>query len=189
MVANTIHGFFVRIGVCRKVVRKFDMANPTGITISIPGIDPHDMERRRQIALKALSERLSKNTDHHSSKDRQPLLPKSSPKVTFMNPPASVNVAFTQDKTDPQPGTSNLSTLTSQSTIIAQQTSQQLPRITSQTYVTALPTSQTIPRSTSLAFVPQTSAQMTRSASASYVPQLASQQNNTDSRSSLENST
>ncbi|GFG34314.1 hypothetical protein Cfor_08940 [Coptotermes formosanus] len=58
-----VHEFLVRIGICRRTVRKFDMAAaPTGITISLPGIDPHDMERRRleQIALKALSERLSK---------------------------------------------------------------------------------------------------------------------------------
>lgn len=144
----------------------------------------------RQIALKALSERLSKNTDHHSSKDRQPLLPKSSPKVTFMNPPnqsasGSVNIAFTQDKSDPQqPGTSKLSNINSPS----QQTSQQQPsRVSSQTYV---PTTQTLPRSTSLAFVPQTTAQMSRSASASYVPQLASQQSTDSSHSkSAESST
>lgn len=53
------------------------MSNPTGVTVSVPNADHHDMERRRQIALKALSERLSKS---HS--DRQPLLPlKSNPKV------------------------------------------------------------------------------------------------------------
>ncbi|KAH0953020.1 hypothetical protein HN011_000311 [Eciton burchellii] len=62
VVSNTIHGFFVRIGLCRKVVRRFDMSNtPPGLVINLPGIDPHDSERRRQIALKALSERLSKD--------------------------------------------------------------------------------------------------------------------------------
>ncbi|XP_066997073.2 transmembrane protein 115 [Anabrus simplex] len=60
VVCNTVHGFLVRIGLCRRMVPKYDMVAPSGITISLPGIDPHDMERRRQIALKALSERLSK---------------------------------------------------------------------------------------------------------------------------------
>ena len=46
--------------LCRKPVRKYDVGAPTAITISLPGTDPHDAERRRQIALKALSERLSK---------------------------------------------------------------------------------------------------------------------------------
>jgi len=48
VVGNTVHEFLVRIGICHRTVRKFDMAAaPTGITISLPGIDPHDMERRR----------------------------------------------------------------------------------------------------------------------------------------------
>ncbi|KAJ8945131.1 hypothetical protein NQ318_001596 [Aromia moschata] len=71
VLSNSIHSGLVRIGICRKVVRKFDIANPTGITVSVPGgTDQHDMERRRQIALKALSERLSK-----SYSDKQPLIP------------------------------------------------------------------------------------------------------------------
>jgi membrane associated rhomboid family serine protease len=71
LVGNTVHEFLVRIGICHRTVRKFDMAAaPSGITISLPGIDPHDMERRRQIALKALSERLSKV-------DPQPTIPLS----------------------------------------------------------------------------------------------------------------
>lgn len=48
VVSNTVHGFFVRIGLCRKVVRRFDMSNaPPGLVINLPGIDPHDSERRR----------------------------------------------------------------------------------------------------------------------------------------------
>ncbi|XP_015116221.1 transmembrane protein 115 [Diachasma alloeum] len=62
IVSNTLHNLFVRIGLCKKVVRRFDMSNaPPGLVISLPGIDPQDSERRRQIALKALSERLSKD--------------------------------------------------------------------------------------------------------------------------------
>jgi hypothetical protein len=52
VVSNTIHGFFVRIGLCRKVVRRFDMSNaPPGLVINLPGIDPHDSERRRYVWL------------------------------------------------------------------------------------------------------------------------------------------
>nr|CAI5830237.1 unnamed protein product [Callosobruchus analis] len=58
MISNTIYSGLVKIGLCRKVVRKYDVANPIGVTISIPGsstsnIDHHDTERR--------SERLSKS--------------------------------------------------------------------------------------------------------------------------------
>ncbi|XP_044753705.1 transmembrane protein 115 [Coccinella septempunctata] len=70
VISNSIHSILVNIGLCQKVVRRYDIANPTGVMI-IPGNDQHDAERRRQIALKALSERLSKN-----QQDKQPLLPK-----------------------------------------------------------------------------------------------------------------
>ncbi|XP_012271067.1 transmembrane protein 115 [Orussus abietinus] len=71
VVSNTIHGFFVRMGICKKVVRRFDMSNaPPGLVINLPGIDPHDSERRRQIALKALSERLSKDHTKSWQQDR-----------------------------------------------------------------------------------------------------------------------
>ncbi|KAL9923553.1 transmembrane protein 115 [Glossina fuscipes] len=46
------------------------------ISVSMPGVDPHDIERRRQIALKALSERL-KSTEN----SRHNQLPKSFPTV------------------------------------------------------------------------------------------------------------
>ncbi|KAL1497277.1 hypothetical protein ABEB36_008269 [Hypothenemus hampei] len=74
VVSNSIYNTLMRIGICRKSVRKVDMANPSGVTISIPSVDQHDMERRRQIALKALSERLSK-----SYSDKQSLLPLAGP--------------------------------------------------------------------------------------------------------------
>lgn len=60
VVCNTIYEFLVRIKICRKPLRKYDVGAPSSITISLPGTDPQDAERRRQIALKALSERLSK---------------------------------------------------------------------------------------------------------------------------------
>lgn len=48
VVSNTVHSFFVRVGLCRKVVRRFDMSNaPPGLVVYLPGIDPQDSERRR----------------------------------------------------------------------------------------------------------------------------------------------
>merc|ERR1712029_825792 len=60
VISNTIFSIFVRCKVCRKPVRRYDVGAPTGITISLPGAESQDAERRRQIALRALSERLSK---------------------------------------------------------------------------------------------------------------------------------
>ncbi|CAH2001370.1 unnamed protein product [Acanthoscelides obtectus] len=100
MISNSIYSGLVKIGLCRKVVRKYDVANPVGVTISIPSTsnsgntDHHDTERRRQIALKALSERLSKShvgvksvplTKHgkHSSKVLESSTPRSSDHTPF----------------------------------------------------------------------------------------------------------
>lgn len=47
IVSNIIYGGLVKIGLCRKVVKRFDISNPTGVTVSVPGVDQHDMERRR----------------------------------------------------------------------------------------------------------------------------------------------
>ena len=41
------------------------------ISISLPGVENHDTERRRQIALKALSDRLSKAESQSSSSNQQ----------------------------------------------------------------------------------------------------------------------
>lgn len=94
LLGNTVHGFLVRVGICRRTIRKFDMAAaPTGIMISLPGIDPHDMERRRQIALKALSERLSKVEPQPAStvsweqdRTKVPVGPLTSQSVTITMP-------------------------------------------------------------------------------------------------------
>ncbi|KAF4523744.1 hypothetical protein B566_EDAN013862 [Ephemera danica] len=60
VLCNTIHSSLVKIGLCQKPVRKYDLGAPSAITISLPGSDPHDMDRRREKALKALSERLNR---------------------------------------------------------------------------------------------------------------------------------
>ncbi|XP_023029117.1 transmembrane protein 115 [Leptinotarsa decemlineata] len=79
VISNVVHTGLVKLGICRKVVRKFDMSNPTGVTVTVPTADQHDMERRRQIALKALSERLSK-----SYSDKQPLIPSKTKQKTLL---------------------------------------------------------------------------------------------------------
>merc|ERR1712179_77497 len=60
VLSNTVFSLLVKCRVCKKPVRRYDVGAPTGITISLPGAESQDAERRRQIALRALSERLSK---------------------------------------------------------------------------------------------------------------------------------
>lgn len=59
-IGNAVFEFLVYIRLCKKPVRKYNMASSSSITVNIPGAESHDAERRRQIALRALSERLSK---------------------------------------------------------------------------------------------------------------------------------
>lgn len=60
------------------------MANPTGVTVvanpTSPS-DPHDMERRRQIALRALSERLAKQAAAEKKQIRPTNIPVTIPQV------------------------------------------------------------------------------------------------------------
>ncbi|XP_005992721.1 transmembrane protein 115 [Latimeria chalumnae] len=64
VVANLVHSILVKVKICRKTVKRYDVGAPSSITISLPGTDPQDAERRRQIALKALNERLKRVEDH-----------------------------------------------------------------------------------------------------------------------------
>ncbi|XP_043823797.1 transmembrane protein 115 [Dromiciops gliroides] len=94
LVANLVHSLLVKVKVCRKTVKRYDVGAPSSITISLPGTDPQDAERRRQLALKALNERLKRvedqsawpsmddEDDEATSKVDSPLLPEKSP-----NPP------------------------------------------------------------------------------------------------------
>lgn len=60
MVSSTIFSLLVKLKICRRPVRKYDIGSSgSSISISLPGVESHDTERRRQIALKALSERLN----------------------------------------------------------------------------------------------------------------------------------
>jgi hypothetical protein len=76
VLANSIFQFFVKVGLCRKPVKRFaDTSGPSSISISLPGSDPHDAERRRQKALKLLSERLG----HSKDEAKRPLIRPESP--------------------------------------------------------------------------------------------------------------
>ena len=62
---NACFSILVRLRICKKRVRRYDIGGGSSsggpaISISLPGVDNHDTERRRQIALKALKDRLSK---------------------------------------------------------------------------------------------------------------------------------
>eukprot|EP00099_Drosophila_melanogaster_P004086 NP_001188706.1 uncharacterized protein Dmel_CG9536, isoform B [Drosophila melanogaster] len=76
VLVNPIYNCCLRAGVVKTPtpLRTISTASLTSVSVQMPGVDPHDIERRRQIALKALSERL-KATD--SSRHAQ--LPKSFP--------------------------------------------------------------------------------------------------------------
>ena len=53
IVANTIFSLLVRMKICKRQVHRYNMAAPSGsITVSLPGTNAEDAERRRQIALK-----------------------------------------------------------------------------------------------------------------------------------------
>ncbi|XP_030376935.1 transmembrane protein 115 [Scaptodrosophila lebanonensis] len=76
VLVNPIYNCCLRVGVVKTPTppRTVSTASLTSISVQMPGVDPHDIERRRQIALKALSERL-KATDS----TRHAPLPKSFP--------------------------------------------------------------------------------------------------------------
>lgn len=46
-IASLVHAALVKIKVCRKMVKRYDVGAPSSITISLPGTDPQDAERRR----------------------------------------------------------------------------------------------------------------------------------------------
>nr|XP_033782351.1 transmembrane protein 115 [Geotrypetes seraphini] len=63
LAASLVHRVLVKVRICRKTVKRYDVGAPSSITISLPGTDPQDAERRRQLALKALNERLKRVED------------------------------------------------------------------------------------------------------------------------------
>lgn len=79
LIANPVYQGCLRIGLVKRLTpQQSNSSSLQSVSVhSLAGVDPHDMERRRQIALKALSERLSKTTDS----SRQNTLPKSFPQT------------------------------------------------------------------------------------------------------------
>lgn len=75
VLVNPLHKLFLSIGIIKPHVSSRNSAHSLTSVVSPQSVDMHDMERRRQIALKALSERLSRTTDPN----RQKLLPKAFP--------------------------------------------------------------------------------------------------------------
>lgn len=47
LVASLVHSMLVKVRLCRKTVKRYDVGAPSSITISLPGTDPQDAERRR----------------------------------------------------------------------------------------------------------------------------------------------
>lgn len=60
VLGNTVFSMLVTIKICKKVQRKFETVASPVVVVSLPGTEAHDAERRRQLALKALNERLTK---------------------------------------------------------------------------------------------------------------------------------
>ncbi|CAF1599323.1 unnamed protein product [Adineta ricciae] len=56
--ANTIFELFVKIKLCQPYVKKSNVMSTSSLTITIPGADAADADRRRQKALKALNDRM-----------------------------------------------------------------------------------------------------------------------------------
>lgn len=75
ILVNPLHNIFLRVGIIKPHAILRNSAHSLTSVVSVQNVDMHDMERRRQIALKALSERLSRTTDS----SRQKILPKSFP--------------------------------------------------------------------------------------------------------------
>ncbi|KAM9324365.1 transmembrane protein 115 [Gastrophryne carolinensis] len=63
LLGNLTHAGLVKLRLCPRAVKRYDVGAPSSITISLPGTDPQDAERRRQLALKALNERLKRVED------------------------------------------------------------------------------------------------------------------------------
>lgn len=47
LLANLVHSLLVKVKICQKTVKRYDVGAPSSITISLPGTDPQDAERRR----------------------------------------------------------------------------------------------------------------------------------------------
>jgi hypothetical protein len=46
-VSNLVFNWLIKFNICSKPIRTYDVGAPSAITISLPGMDPADAERRR----------------------------------------------------------------------------------------------------------------------------------------------
>lgn len=78
ILVNPMYLCCLKVGVVKPPAppRTVSTSSLSSISISMPGVDPHDIERRRLIALKALSERLKSS---ESGRQTSSSLPKSFP--------------------------------------------------------------------------------------------------------------
>ena len=53
VISNAVFAFLVKLRICRKPERRYDVSAPTTITVSLPGTDPQDAERRRYVCQKS----------------------------------------------------------------------------------------------------------------------------------------
>ncbi|XP_072276481.1 transmembrane protein 115 [Pyxicephalus adspersus] len=85
LLGNLTHAFLVKLRLCPRAVKRYDVGAPSSITISLPGTDPQDAERRRQLALKALNERLKRVEDQTSWPNMEEEEEEDSTKETSFN--------------------------------------------------------------------------------------------------------
>merc|ERR1712059_199617 len=98
----------VRCHLCKKPVRRYDVGAPSGITISLPGAESQDAERRRQIALRALSERLSKTEEQ--SQDQWPSMDNDKASESPTNLSVDTGSLDSVESVSPSPQTANQAT-------------------------------------------------------------------------------
>ncbi|PIK44394.1 putative transmembrane protein [Apostichopus japonicus] len=106
LAANTVHSFLVKIKVCKKQIRKYDVGAPSSITINLPGTDPADAERRRKIALDALKERLSRveeQTQWPSMDEASPASPATSTSSTVSKEKVSAETEIASNSSSTAP--------------------------------------------------------------------------------------
>uniref|UniRef100_A0A8B9PRF1 Transmembrane protein 115 n=1 Tax=Apteryx owenii TaxID=8824 RepID=A0A8B9PRF1_APTOW len=84
LVANLVHSILVKVKVCRKTVKRYDVGAPSSITISLPGTDPQDAERRRSLMVPLGADR----TAHSQLRALiRPWLPFSASAACFLHTP------------------------------------------------------------------------------------------------------
>jgi membrane associated rhomboid family serine protease len=96
--SEVLYSVFVKVKICPKWVRSYDISSSSAVTIKLPGVDSVDAERRKQKALKALNERLSKVESPTSAK--WPSMDDGEPSEQFDLEPTSPTDGGKQDKSD-----------------------------------------------------------------------------------------